>query len=290
MINKVFLEWKSFTYQQLYRKFQIKNKKLQIKVKQLSITIRNCILAIKNKGEMSEYKVKKLLFTMITNNDKNEMIRIFGKESSKGVTMLSIENLEEIKMIEDICEKSKQNNKADIVLKFIKSGIIYHSSIKSTSNGRPSIVNHTHRNAKVFKSGALNSELRYIDKIIKEYIEKRKENAIREDCKFNNLECIEDRECKNALIKLLIYFTFEGSGKGYSKIGADSIITIDKEKCLCFTICKTYSQKKEYIEKHFDKYILSLRSKGMPKKIGDAHRPWIYNDDNKKKGALHIRM
>ena len=43
-----------------------------------------------------------------------------------------------------------------------------------------------------------------------------------------------------------------------------------------------------------EKYIISLRDKGMPKNIDDTVKPWIYKDikengDIKLKGSLHIR-
>ena len=33
-----------------------------------------------------------------------------------------------------------------------------------------------------------------------------------------------------------------------------------------------------------------LENFGMPKSINDNHKVWIYNDNGKEKGCLHVRL
>ena len=63
---------------------------------------------------------------------------------------------------------------------------------------------------------------------------------------------------------------------------------------LTFIICDTNIIQFYYIESILPNIIISMRNKGMPKKINDICKPWIFTHNKngiiKYKGSLHIRM
>ena len=59
--------------------------------------------------------------------------------------------------------------------------------------------------------------------------------------------------------------------------------------------CDNVQNKKAYIESIYDKIVISLRDKGMPKLIPECCKPWLFDDIRpdgsiKYKGSLHIRI
>ena len=68
-----------------------------------------------------------------------------------------------------------------------------------------------------------------------------------------------------------------------------------KSDKIIFKKCDNIQNKKEYIESIYDKIVISLRDKGMPKVINEYCKTWIFDDIKpdgsiKYKGSLHIRI
>ena len=95
------------------------------------------------------------------------------------------------------------------------------------------------------------------------------------------------------MIETIKYFAFEGTGKGNSGYPANSILIVDNDE-LTFIKCDTKIKQSNYIESILPNIIISMRNKGMPKKINDICKPWIFTHNKngiiKYKGSLHIRM
>lgn len=279
-------------YKKLYYEEKEKNELLEQKNKYLMSKI-NVLTNKENKGEKDEVLLLIDLFHLNETSQFDKLINIFGEEASDGIKIHDMDSNEEILDINNI-SKAKACHKADCKIKMIKTLNIYTPSIKSKNGASPALLNHTSRNAKIFQeNGILYDCITGLDKILKEYLVKRKNKKIGEDTSINNLECLKDNELKEIFIKVLIYFVFDGAGKGYSKCKADSIIEYQNNK-ITFTKCKNIEQKKEYIKSIFNTLFISLRDKGMPKIIPKYCHPWVFNDIKsdksiKYKGSLHIR-
>lgn len=250
----------------------------------------------RNIGEKDEIIAKKKLYTLSTNSTPNnkELVQLFGIDASEGITLINPHTLLPYTNINEII-KSKPCYKCDIIVKINKTEQLYNISIKSENGANAAIINHTPRSAKVFqKEGALNLELHNLDFLVKNLNEKRKNNEFGEDVKLTNLD-ISDY-IKISLTNMMKYFIFEGTGSGYSKIGANSILiinTCDIEKWKFYN-CISEDNKFAYINCIYDNCVISLRDKGMPKNPSDICAPWIYKDIKsdgkvKLKGSIHIR-
>lgn len=257
--------------------------------------IENVRKSKKNKGEKDEVMVALKLFYYNQKNEYDKLIEIFGEEASQGIHILNMDTNDEILDISKL-SKAGSGYKADCKIKMKKTGKIWNSSIKSKNGAKPAILNHTPRSAKVFKeTGYLYENLSYLDIMIKEYIDKRKSSQIGEDIFINELECLKnDNTLKEKFKNVLRYFVFDGTGKGYSKCKANSIIEYENDK-ITFTGCDNEEKQKKYIESIYHKIVVSLRNKGMPKQHRKYCEPWIFehiksDGSIKQKGSLHIRM
>ena len=117
---------------------------------------------------------------------------------------------------------------------------------------------------------------------------KRINKEVSEDIKINNLK-LNDTQ-KQCLMNVIKYFIFEGTGSKKSISPADAILDIYNLSNINewkFMLCNTNELKINYVNKIYNKLILSIRNKGMPTKISDYCKPWMYNSKN---GALHIRI
>lgn len=176
-----------------------------------------------------------------------------------------------------------------------KTGNRFYSSIKSKNCSYPSIINHTSRKAKIFaKNGLLNKYIDSLDKIIKEYISKRKLKLFGEDVNLIDLEYYGNNLIFDNFLEIISYFVFDGTGKGESSCKVNSIMYYDNDN-IEFIKCRSIEEKKNYIKSISNKLILSLRDKGMPKKICEVCKPWIFTSNKpdgsiKYKGSLHIRL
>ena len=239
------------------------------------------IVPKQNIGETHEIDMKKTLF--INQSNIAFLLLIFGDMASEGIT-LPYSIIEQIK-------KAGTRSKADLEIRFNKTGQIFYASIKSKKGAYPAILNHTPRSAKVFQNGELKEILIFIDILVTEYIEKRKKGIISEDLLLNQLDSFNNPEIKNSVIKMLVYFTFKGTGSKLSPKECDSIIIGNKDDSLTFFQCVTEEEKESYINTIFEKCVISLRNKGMPKQTNEQCKPWVYtNEAGKDCGSIHIRV
>jgi hypothetical protein len=256
----------------------------------ISETILNNVTCVKkrNIGEKDEIKYKKELFEK--QMDLKYCIALFGNDAQEGIKIINTDTGNPYKNITDI-KKSKSSSKADIIIILIKTQQQLNISIKSKTGAKPSIVNHTPRSANVFQNDYLKYDLCYLDMLAKEYVDKRKEGIIGEDVEIGKLSSYNDEKIKNSLIKLLIYFTFKGTGSKITDHECNSILIMNRDKSLTFILCNTEKEKESYIQSIIHKSIISFRNKGMPKNTSEKCIPWVYiNNKGKNCGSIHIRL
>ena len=248
-----------------------------------------------NKGEVGEILTIKILFRLAQENKIDNLIKIFGKDADKGITIHNINDKKKISNIEEI-KKTKCTSKADCIIKFVKTNKFMNISIKCMHCAMPAILNHTPRSAKVFQEGGiLNKNLDNLDNLISLMNKERIEENVGEDIHISKTFPFLENELKKNLIEVVKYFMFDGSGSGNSNNPVNSILeiydpnNINKWK---FINCEEDKNKIKYIESQYDKFVLSLRDKGMPKNKNKICEPWIYyqKKNSKEKGSLHIRL
>ena len=281
-------------YKKLYYKEKERNEILEKKIKYLLAKI-NIHTNNLNIGEKDEVLLLLDLYHLNEMNEFDKLIEIFGEEASEGISILNIDTDDEIVDLNKL-SKAPCSYKADCKIRMKKTNNVYSISIKSKNGANPSILNHTPRSAKIFQEGGiLNDYVCCLDKIIQEYIYKRVNKIIGEDTPISKLMCLKDDYLlKEKFLEILSYFVFEGSGKGYSKCKSDAIMTYQRDKII-FKKYDNIQNKKVYIESIYDKIVISLRDKGMPKVMNEYCKPWVFNDIKpdgsiKYKGSLHIRI
>ena len=270
--------------------YSLKNKITElIKVKNINIEHINIEHMSKsihyNKGELGEICVVQKLYNL----PKEQLIDIFGEDASEGIEILNMETLLAVTNI-DLIKKAPSLSKADCLIKLCKTKELIYISIKCQNGSPPTILNHTPRSANVF-SNDLKDELITLDSIINKLNEKRKKNEVGEDIQIKNIDLSEEE--KNCIINTVAYFTFDGSGKCKSKYQCNSVLEvniINDSKTWKFIKCNTIEDKKKYIESIYNRLVISIRDKGMPKNIPESCKPWIIEMNSKKKGSLHIRL
>ena len=273
-----------------------------------------------NKGEKEEVLSLGELYYYNETCQYHKLVEIFGDEAEEGQQLISMETGDIINNFDEI-KKAKGKFKADCIIEFNKTGRRINPSIKSCKSAPCSVINHTPRSAKVFqKKGVLYPLLSEIDSVIYIYINKR-EKGLPEDIKLDELSLNSIQ--KDSMYKLIMYFMFKGTGCKLSDNPADSILLI-KEGTMEFIPLYSDEDKLKYIQKKYreNKFVISLRGKGMPKKIKfkieaetlcdsdilykekyELMRPWIHETTeckNKTKknplnkvfinGSLHMRM
>lgn len=281
-------------YKKLYHKEKERNEILEKKNKYLLAKI-NIHINNQNIGEKDEVLLLLDLYHLNEMNEFDKLIEIFGEEASEGISILNIDTDDEIVDLNKL-SKAPCGYKADCKIRMKKTNNVYSISIKSKNGANPSILNHTPRSAKIFQEGGiLNDHVCCLDKIIQEYIYKRVNKIIGEDTPISNLMCLKDDYLlKEKFLEILSYFVFDGYGKGYSKCKSDAIMTYQRDKII-FKKYDNIQNKKVYIESIYDKIVISLRDKGMPKVMNEYCKPWVFNDIKpdgsiKYKGSLHIRI
>ena len=218
----------------------------------------------------------------------HELVKIFGNSACEGIEVIDLNTNLPIEY-KDV-RKSKANSKSDMYLKMNKTKESFFVSIKSRNGASPTILNHTPRTAKVFqKGGELHNCLGSLDILLCEYITKRSSMVIGEDVKITELDSFNNEKIFNDVVCLLVYFIFDGTGKGPSTYKANSILFFDNSK-IEFCKCTMQNEKVMYAKSIIERCILSLREKGTPNNIltGD---PWNFVHSNgANKASLHIRM
>ena len=281
-------------YKKLYHKEKERNEIIEKKNKYLLAKI-NIHTNNQNIGEKDEVLLLLDLYHLNEMNEFDKLIEIFGEEASEGISILNIDTGDEIVDLNKL-SKAPCGYKADCKIRMKKTNNVYSISIKSKNGANPSILNHTPRSAKIFQEGGIfNDHVSCLDKILQEYIDKRINKIIGEDTPISNLMCLkDDYSLKEKFLEILSYFVFDGSGKGYSKCKSDAIMTYQRDKII-FKKYDNIQNKKVYIESIYDKIVISLRDKGMPKVMNEYCKPWVFDDIKpdgsiKYKGSLHIRI
>lgn len=246
-----------------------------------------------NIGEKDEVQCTKRLFSLDSELNYNELVRVFGDDASEGIEVINPSTHVPYSNIDQI-KKTAGSYKADVVVRMKKNQKPYNISIKSTTGAPPAILNHTHRNAKVFQQGGqLNKHLPNIDMLLDEYKGKRTSKTFKEDVSMTNLECIQNPEIRNSIVNTLAYFLFQGTGSGESKQQADSILVWNKGD-MTFKDCTNTEEQQSYANSILENSVMSLREKGMSKTVHNNMLPWVYEEENngvlKRKGCWHIRM
>ena len=282
-------------YKKMFHKERERNEILEKKNKYLLAKI-NILTNNKNRGEQDEVLLLLNLYHLNEMNEFDKLIEIFGEEASEGINILNIDTHDEICDINKL-SKAPSGYKADCKIRMKKTNNIYSISIKSKNGANPAILNHTPRSAKIFREGGIfNGHVSScLDKILQEYINKRINKMIGEDTPISNFMCLKDDYLlKEQFLEILSYFVFDGTGKGYSKCKSNAIMIYQNDK-LIFKRCDNIQNKKLFIESIYDKIVISLRDKGMPKVLNEYCKPWVFNDIKpdgsiKHKGSLHIRI
>jgi len=188
-----------------------------------------------------------------------------------------------------------KNWKADVG--FIHENDTWFSSVKDFTGAPPTLMNHTHRGARVFlPGGQLHDILPHLDKLAAEYVRRRRDDDMGEDVRLmDRFECMSDPDVREAIIQLLLYFTFMGSGRGPSPKQVNSMIVREKNGATHFHRCTTDEEKRNYITSILHRIKISLRNKGMPRTQTNVHEPWIFREERpdgtvKVKGSMHLRF
>ena len=257
--------------------------------KVVKITIDGKSIKKGNIGENDEVDCKKKLYE---NKDNFEyLVDIFGNDACEGIEIINHDTKLPYTSIKEI-KKTPPRFKADVIIILKKTQKQLNISIKSQRGGKPSIVNQTPRSANVFQNGYLILLLYLFDVFAKEYSDKRKLGIFKEDVEIGKFDSYNnDENVKNALIEFLRYFIFKGTGSKISYHESDSILVINKDNSLTFTLCDTEEKQKTYILSIIEQCPISFRSKGMPEKIVDDCLPWVYvNDKGKYCGSINVRL
>ncbi len=298
----------------------------------------------KNLGESGELIVVTTLLQLSKSSEPNDiekLVRLLGPDANQGIILYNIyksankssstvldesndsdksesdnsdnsfssEISSEFELIEltDVSQigKSPSKSKADCVVKLKSNNKMLYISIKCMNGGKPSVLNHTPRCAKVFTSGGyLHSELDNLDKLINIMNEKRTKGEVKEEINISQqIPSIqnEHKDIYNSIIKLMSYFIFEGTGSSKSDNPANSILKVHVPTDISkweFFMCDTDIEKHDYVISIYSKLCFSLVNKAMPKNLHKPESkekyvtcaPWIYKDKSKEKGCLHVRI
>ena len=249
-----------------------------------------------NRGEKNELIFKIYLCHLKKNNDSStvlgEIAKIgFDKDEYKELfEEIDFNNLTDPQFIKKIskqigAEKSPPKSKADIYI----NGIGY--SVKYTSGGMPSIVNHTTRVGFLRIANELKQDISLLDYQINNYWKLRESKVIGEDCGNNNINS-PFREYGHIWKPYLEYFCFDGTGSNVSTYPANKLIMIPKVNN---PSSWTAYSRNEIVEKIWTGLYFCMRGgKGMPKNYKNSSKrelisPWTRYISNKYRGALSIR-
>lgn len=252
-----------------------------------------------NKGELDEYLIK--LFLVECREKKLpvplgkqvvEVCSVGDLDHEYLVPRVSVPwSEQESKFIVFICNeihagKSKSGDKADVYINHI--GV----SVKSRRGAAPTIINQTSRDKILRVMNSLRQPIAPLDRIVDRYWSFRlnggTEDVSNETSPLNPF-CVDENGCSNLdyLKPLLNYFAFRGSGTKDSRSPAKYVLSIGSPDDISTWV---YYDEDNFVEEHWDKFIFSLRSHGMPKKITDEMIPWIRMVNGRKKGLLNVRI
>jgi predicted metal-binding protein len=112
---------------------------------------------------------------------------------------------------------------------------------------------------------------------------------------MDRFDCMSDPDVREAIIQLLLYFTFMGSGRNTSPKPVNSMIVREKNGVIHFHRCMTDEEKRNYITSILHRIKISFRNKGIPRTQTNVHEPWIFREERpdgtvKVKGSMHLRF
>jgi hypothetical protein len=258
----------------------------------------------KNRGEKDELICKTIIYNLNETKQYSRLVEYFGEDACQGVILLNMESNKPITNMNDL-KKAGSSYKADVSFKMVKTRKIHNSSIKATNGAHPSIINPTRRSM-MMDNPNLNRYIGSLDHLAKQYLaDPANVNSTKSevDRKLSNYH-LNDKQKKD-ILSTIAYFTFRGTGTGLSKMGANSIIEYSN-KNLKFAICETHQQQLEYVEKNWDRYIMSFRGHTKQKNgkircnglkssgLSENDVPWAcfyeVNGERYPRGALTIRI
>jgi hypothetical protein len=212
----------------------------------------------KNNGEKHELLTVTELLYLIKTKKYDKLVNIFGDQASEGIEILDMETRTVIKEYNEITKKAKPLYKADCIIRIIKTGALRYISIKSKDCSNASIVNVTRRSM-VYDNPDLNKYIASLDVLTSQYLSDPDNICMTKsevDRKLSSYELSDSQ--KNDIASFIAYYMFKGTGKGTSEIPADSILEYSKNE-LNFIYCETEDNKKDYVFKNWNRYVLSIR-------------------------------
>lgn len=249
-----------------------------------------------NAGEIAELNsVEFLLYA-----SPEELVNIFGEEAREGINLIDPASL-------NIITNANSNGpapngyKSDYIVWFVSNGDMHFVSFKDGTGNNYSIMSETRRKLLV-RNPLTRPWLFHIDRLCQFYAAKRIEGVWAQDIRLTEIiETMEtngDRDVRGAMLRLIEYFTFKGTGKGISIQVANCVLvkTRDRENPYTFYDCKTKARRIEYCENLLSRYVFSLRGikRGSTKgyEVDPDDEPWVFEDPNsgRLKGKMSIRV
>lgn len=212
----------------------------------------------KNKGEKHELLTVTELFYLNRTKKYYKLVNIFGEQASEGIEILDMETHAVINKFNEITKKAKSSYKADCIIRMIKTGELRYISIKSKDCANASIVNVTRRSM-VHNNPELNKYIQSLDVLISQYLSDPDNVSMTKsevDRKLSSYKLTDSQ--KYDIAGFIAYYMFDGTGKEASKIKADSVLEYSKNE-LYFVHCETNDNKKDYVLKNWNRYVLSIR-------------------------------
>ena len=259
----------------------------------------------KNKGEKHELLtvIEILYFNKAEKYDK--LVIIFGDQASEGIEILDMETLAVINKYNEITKKAKSSYKADCIIRMKKTGELRYISIKSKDSANASIVNVTRRSM-VHDNPDLNKYIASLDVLTSQYLSDPDNVSMTKsevDRKLSSYKLTDSQ--KYDIAGFIAYYMFDGTGKEASKIKADSVLEYSKKE-LYFIYCQTDDNKRDYVLKNWNRYVLSIRGhkRGKSGKIRgngllkcgpqENDHEWVCyyteNDETLPRGSIAIRI
>lgn len=189
-----------------------------------------------------------------------------------------------------VCNKIRANksgtfDKADVYVNGV--GI----SVKSQRGAPPSIINQTSRDKILRIMKILQKPILPLDQIVDRYWSLRL-NGGTEDVSGNGYDNpfstnADGSNTISVMKPLLNYFAFKGTGTRDSAAPATYILSIDNPED---TKTWVYYSERNFVDSLWEKFVFSIRSKGLPTIVTADMEPWIRTIDGKKVGTLNVRV
>lgn len=212
----------------------------------------------KNNGEKHELLTVIELLYLNKAKKYDKLVNIFGDQASEGIEILDMGTRAVINNYNQITKKAKSTYKADCIIRMKKTGVRRHISIKSKDSANASIVNVTRRSM-VHDNPDLNKYIESLDVLTSQYLSDSDNICMTKsevDRKLSSYELTDSQ--KYDIAGFIAYYMFDGTGKKASTIKADSLLEYSRNG-LTFTDCQTDDNKRDYVLKNWNRYVLSIR-------------------------------